>query len=348
MKDRTCTACGTDISGLHGNAKRCLGCREKNPFPAKGRCSNGCDAPVFVAGECRDCYRTTRREEGRVTREENRARFWACVDRRGPVPEKHPELGPCWLWTGRTTAEGLGTLQADHRWAYAHRFAYELLIGPIPGKRRVFQRCEVTRCVNPAHLMALSELDEKKFKKQREAAKVPVVTAPADDPELAYWGALLDGEAHLGIHKAWWISDPDHDRTTYSAVLSLRMTDRDLVQEFASAFGLAVSPRTYSNPLSVLPIYETACAGKPAAEIVRKLLPYFRLKGRQAELMLRLEEEKDWPGLRSQEGPARPRHMSDGRVIMRRPTGYAQEHLDRWHEYHLAVRRLNKPSREIV
>ena len=27
-------------------------------------------------------------------------RFWPKVDKNGPVPEPHPELGPCWVWTG--------------------------------------------------------------------------------------------------------------------------------------------------------------------------------------------------------------------------------------------------------
>lgn len=26
-------------------------------------------------------------------------RFWAKVDKNGPMPEGRPDLGPCWLWT---------------------------------------------------------------------------------------------------------------------------------------------------------------------------------------------------------------------------------------------------------
>lgn len=339
MPDRTCTECGTDITGLHGNAKRCLDCREKNPYASKGTCTNGCDAPVLAAGLCGPCYRVVRHDEGRVTREENVARFWPHVDKDGPVPPLHPELGPCWLWTGRTTVEGFGTLQADHRWAYAYRFAYELLVGPIPGKRRVVQKCEVPQCVNPAHLLALSARDEERWGGRHG---VTADEAKGTDTELAYWAGLADGEAHLGI--TW--ANRNAPRSSYGAVISLRMTDRPIIQAFAQRFGMTVDPRTYRNDLSVLPIYATECSGTKAARVAQELLPYLRLKRGQAELLIKLHEEKEQPGMRTQEGSAQPRHMADGRTIMRRPTGYAQEHLDRWHGYYIKVRSLNKPGRD--
>jgi hypothetical protein len=339
VTDRTCTECGTDISGLHGNAKRCVECREKNPYASKGTCTNGCDAPVLAAGLCGPCYRIVRHDEGRVTREENQERFWLCVDKDGPVPPLHPEMGPCWLWTGRTTSEGFGTMQADHRWAYAYRFSYELLIGPIPGKRRVVQACEVPQCVNPAHLLALSARDEERWKRRNMAT---VAESVATDPDLAYWGGLVDGEGHIGI--AW--ANRDGVRPRYTQVFALRMTERPIIQAFATKFGTAVSPRVYKNALSVLPIYETACGGHRAVAVVSTLLPYLRVKGGQAELLVKLHEEKQMPGLRAQEGAPQPRRMRDGNVIMRRPTGYSSEHLERWHSYYLKVRSLNKPGRD--
>ena len=33
-------------------------------------------------------------------------RFWAKVNKNGPVPEKNPELGPCWLYTGTIKKSG--------------------------------------------------------------------------------------------------------------------------------------------------------------------------------------------------------------------------------------------------
>ena len=36
------------------------------------------------------------------------ARFWAKVNKDGPIPAHHPELGPCWIWTAATDPKGYG------------------------------------------------------------------------------------------------------------------------------------------------------------------------------------------------------------------------------------------------
>lgn len=58
----------------------------------------------------------------------------------------------CWLWTGATTAGGYGQFRDGPTMAYAHRWAYEHFMGPIPGILYVCHRCDVPSCVNPAHL----------------------------------------------------------------------------------------------------------------------------------------------------------------------------------------------------
>jgi hypothetical protein len=35
-------------------------------------------------------------------------RFWAKVDKNGPIPAYRPDLGPCWLWTASKRADGYG------------------------------------------------------------------------------------------------------------------------------------------------------------------------------------------------------------------------------------------------
>jgi len=35
-------------------------------------------------------------------------RFWAKVDKNGPVPAHRPELGPCWIWTAARFKRGYG------------------------------------------------------------------------------------------------------------------------------------------------------------------------------------------------------------------------------------------------
>lgn len=70
--------------------------------------------------------------------------FWAKVDRCDP--------DHCWLWQGTpNVAGGYGRL-GKGGYARAHRFAYELLIGPIPKGLTLDHLCRVRLCVNPKHL----------------------------------------------------------------------------------------------------------------------------------------------------------------------------------------------------
>lgn len=75
-------------------------------------------------------------------------RFWAKV-------EKTPT---CWLWRGALTSGGYGNF-VIHRGTNvaAHRFAYELLVGPIPEGLVLDHLCRLPLCVNPEHLEPVTE-----------------------------------------------------------------------------------------------------------------------------------------------------------------------------------------------
>lgn len=96
-------------------------------------------------------------------------RFWAKVDKDGPLPVMRPELGPCWLWTrGLFKKTGYGKFGVSgKKVAYAHVLAYELTIGPRPqgleldhlcheGDPSCLERpaseCVHRRCCNPWHM----------------------------------------------------------------------------------------------------------------------------------------------------------------------------------------------------
>ena len=71
-------------------------------------------------------------------------RFWQNVDKRGP--------DECWLWKGYKNHKGYGSFGVKGRNTVAHRFAYELVYGPIPPGLFALHRCDVSSCCNPAHI----------------------------------------------------------------------------------------------------------------------------------------------------------------------------------------------------
>jgi len=71
-------------------------------------------------------------------------RFWDKV-------QAEPNTG-CWLWDANTTRGGYGHFKVSGRMVYAHRLAYEKLVGPIPDGLSLDHLCRVPGCVNPDHL----------------------------------------------------------------------------------------------------------------------------------------------------------------------------------------------------
>lgn len=74
-------------------------------------------------------------------------RFWSKVDR------DESDGDACWTWIGTKNAVGYGRFKTGGRKIYAHRFAYETFVGPIPADRlQIDHRCNNPSCVNPDHL----------------------------------------------------------------------------------------------------------------------------------------------------------------------------------------------------
>lgn len=84
-------------------------------------------------------------------------RFWAMVNKSGPVPAHAPELGPCWVWTGHCNR--YGSFGLGRKIVRAHRFSWELAHGPIPDGLCVLHKCDNPPCTNPGHLFLGTQLD---------------------------------------------------------------------------------------------------------------------------------------------------------------------------------------------
>lgn len=67
----------------------------------------------------------------------------------------------CHVWTGPLTTGGYGrfswTSPGGQRLHNAHRIAYHLHVGPIPGGLVIDHLCRTRNCVNPKHLEAVTQ-----------------------------------------------------------------------------------------------------------------------------------------------------------------------------------------------
>lgn len=108
----------------------------------------GCTRSLHGRGWCATHYQRWRTHGDPEVCTTNRyvpmhERFWMKV-------QKSPD---CWLWTAASLG-GYGVFTESHggKQHKAHRFAYELLVGPIPEGLVIDHRCRTTLCVNPSHL----------------------------------------------------------------------------------------------------------------------------------------------------------------------------------------------------
>jgi hypothetical protein len=97
-------------------------------------------------GHTRSCGCYRRDVSGRRRKEATRPlaeRFWEKVDR----------SSGCWTWRAQRDAKGYGLFAVSRGVpGRAHRIAWELEYGPIPGGSWVLHRCDNPPCVRPEHL----------------------------------------------------------------------------------------------------------------------------------------------------------------------------------------------------
>lgn len=86
-------------------------------------------------------------------------RFWAKVNRDGPVSPHRPDLGACWLWTATSfpsKSGRYGKFNVTKRCpVLVHRWAWIDAYGPVPDGTELDHLCRTTLCVRPSHLEAV-------------------------------------------------------------------------------------------------------------------------------------------------------------------------------------------------
>jgi hypothetical protein len=85
-------------------------------------------------------------------------RFWDRV--------REDEHG-CWLWHGSLGSRGYGQVKRSAKVHRVHRYAWTLLIGPIPDGLMVLHDCDVKSCVRHLHLGTHSDNVKEAIERKR-------------------------------------------------------------------------------------------------------------------------------------------------------------------------------------
>jgi len=78
------------------------------------------------------------------------------------------EENNCIEWIGWRDKDGYGGAYRNGKNIRAHRFSYELFIGPIPKGKNVCHKCDNPSCVNPDHLYVGTQRDNMYDKVERD------------------------------------------------------------------------------------------------------------------------------------------------------------------------------------
>lgn len=123
-------------------------------------------------------------------------RFWEKVDK----------SGDCWEWLGsRVWGYGQFHVSEPKRTSLkAHRFAYELAVGPIPEGLIIDHMCHNKGCVNPSHLRPVTDKQNQENRKGASWQSKTGIRGVSRHTHLNGWVAAVQhhGKTYsAGLHK---------------------------------------------------------------------------------------------------------------------------------------------------
>ncbi len=141
----------------------------------------------------------------------------------------------------------------------------------------------------------------------------------------SYLAGIIDGEGYVGImkHKRY----DDLSKKHYQAVIKVAMSDKELITWLKKSFGGSFEIRDFDNP-NWKTSYCWSIRGQKVRPIIEKVLPYLRVKNKQAIYCLQL--------LKIQEKVKRFRKIN-GTFL-----NHTEEDLNKIIEIFSEVKKLNK------
>lgn len=114
-----------------------------------------CDQAHFAHGFCAKHYKQAKKQ-GLITA--TRRTGLSLSERLERNSRLNTETG-CIEWCGHRNHDGYGKLQFKSKLHSAHRIAWEVAYGAIPGGICVLHKCDVRHCINPDHLFLGTQVD---------------------------------------------------------------------------------------------------------------------------------------------------------------------------------------------
>jgi hypothetical protein len=161
----------------------------------------GCVKVARKRGWCYGHYSNWQRHgfPGLPPRKTPEERFW----------EKVEKTDSCWLWTA-AKSKGYGAFKVAGRQEEAHRYSYELLVGPIPTGLTIDHLCRNPACVNPAHLEPVTNRENVLrgiSPWAKNAAKTHCPQGHPYDEENTRWNSLGSRECKTCRRETWRLYD---------------------------------------------------------------------------------------------------------------------------------------------